>query len=252
MAMSTPDRWFACFRPTPDAARRLFCFPYAGGSASIYRGWAEALGPKVEVWAVQLPGRGMRLSEPPFTRLGPEVQALTPAILQACSKPFAFFGHSMGALLAFEVARELRRQNGLLPETLIVSGRGAAHRPISYPPIYHLSDEAFREEVRRYNGTPAEVLANEELVNLLLPTLRADFTVSETYTYRPEPPLDCSIAALGGTLDDKVPQEHLEAWCELTRRNFSLHTFQGDHFFLNSKKGSVLQTVSQLLETVFR
>jgi medium-chain acyl-[acyl-carrier-protein] hydrolase len=163
-------------------------------------------------------------------------------------RPFAFFGHSLGALVAFELSREIRRQHDLLPVHLFVSGCGAPQSLYPHPPIGMLPDTAFLEELRQLNGTPAEVLEHEELMQLLLPTLRADFTARETYAYADEPPLDCPISAFGGMQDGRVERDRLEAWRDQTSGPFSLHTFPGGHFFLHSSQSLLLQTLSHALE----
>lgn len=225
--------WLACPKPNPGAAVRLFCFPYSGAAASIYYPWAEMLPPSIEVCPVQLPGHGTRLREPLATRLTPQVEALAAGLAPACDRPFAFFGHSMGALLSFELARHLRRQGKPGPIHLFVSGHGAPHLPDRNPPLHQLPDDQFVAKLRELNGTPEEVLRHAELLQLLTPILRADFAVCETYVYQPEPPLDCPISAYGGLGDGYVNREELAAWQEQTTGRFSLRMFPGDHFYLN-------------------
>lgn len=226
--------WLACPKPNPGAAVRLFCFPYSGAAASIYYPWAEMLPPSIEVCPVQLPGHGTRLREPLATRLTPQVEALAAGLAPACDRPFAFFGHSMGALLSFELARHLRRQGKPGPIHLFVSGHGAPHLPDRNPPLHQLPDDQFVAKLRELNGTPEEVLRHQELLQLLIPVLRADFAVCETYVYQPEPPLDCPISAYGGLGDGYVNREELAAWQEQTTGRFSLRMFPGDHFYLNT------------------
>ena len=247
MTSSTPERWFVCARPEPQPRLRLFCFPYAGGGPPIFRAWPEGLPAGVEVWAARFPGRGARLKEVPFTRIGPLVEALAAALEPYLNRPFAFFGHSLGALVGFELARELRRRDRPLPAHLFVSGCGAPHIPYPHPPIHALPDPAFLEELRRLEGTPAEVLAHRELMQLLLPALRADFALRETYTCAPEPPLDLPITAFGGMEDERVNGERLEAWREQTTKAFTLHMLPGDHFFLNTARSLILQMLGREL-----
>lgn len=242
--------WVICPRPNDRATLRLFCFPYSGGSTAIFSAWPQRLPAAIEVWPVQLPGRGARLAEPPFTRMTPLIEALASAIRPYLDRPFAFFGHSMGALVSFELARQLRRRYDLCPVHLIASGHRAPHVPDRDPPIYALPESEFLEELRRLNGTPAEVLEHAELRELVLPALRADFAVCETYVYTEDHPLECPIAALGGLQDSEVPREDLEAWRMQTQSAFSLRMLPGDHFFLNKEQPLLLQALVRELEPV--
>jgi len=241
------DTWVSWHKPNPQASLRLFCFPYAGGAALTFRTWSNSLPMAFEVCPVELPGRGKRITSAPFTRLQPLVQAIAQALLPHLDKPFAFFGHSMGGLVSFEVARLLRKKYGLNPVHLFVSGYRAPQVPDPDPPIHALPEPEFLEELRRLNGTPEAVLENAELMQLLLPALRADFAVIETYAYIPESPLDCPITAFGGLQDREVSCDHLEAWREQTHAAFSLQMLPGDHFFLHSAQPLLLQSLSQEL-----
>ncbi len=198
---AAPDRWLAYRRPRPGAEVRLFCFPHAGGGASLFHGWADRLPPAVEVCPVQLPGRETRFGEPPINRLGPLVGALAEALLPHLDRPFAFFGHSLGALIGFELARRLRRERGLEPVHLFASACAAPQRWGCVRPIHALPDAAFRKELRRLRGTAPAVLDNEELMEILLPALRADFALCETYAYGEDDPLSCPVTAVGGLRD---------------------------------------------------
>lgn len=243
----TLNSWVTCFQPNPQAKLRLFCFPYAGGGALSFRTWPDSLPLSVEVCPIELPGRGFRLRESPFTRLEPLIQAIAYPLLPYLDKPYAFFGHSMGGLISFELTRFLRREYGISPIHLFISARRAPQVPASHPPIHKLSDSKFQDELRRLNGTPEAVLENAELMQLLLPTLRADFSVIETYTYATEPPLDCPIAVFGGLEDREVSYEELQAWREQTNGAFSLHMLPGNHFFMHSAQSLVLELLSQIL-----
>ncbi len=188
--------------------------------------------------------------ERPFTQLEPLVPTLASALFPYLDKPFAFFGHSMGGLVSFELARLLRREYGLSPVHLFVSAHRAPQVPDPDAPIHALPNPEFLQELRRYNGTPEAVLENAELMQLLLPTLRADFAVVETYAYTPEQPLDCPITAFGGLDDREVSSNELEAWREQTKASFVLKMFPGDHFFLDSAKPLLLQSLSQKLHQI--
>lgn len=231
---TTPSgQWFSIRRPNPRAALRLFCFPYAGGGARIYSAWPQDLPSAFEVCAVQLPGRETRMKEPPFRELTTLVEAVGAAIGPYLDRPFAFFGHSMGALISFELARLLLEHSGARPAHLFVSGRRAPQLPDEEPPTYNLPNDEFLEKLRELNGTPAEVLEHPELMELMTPLLRADFSVVQTYVYKPGPALDCPITAFGGVQDVEVGREDVKAWREQTTNAFSARFLPGDHFFVN-------------------
>lgn len=250
MTAMTTNSWVTCPRPNPQAHLRLFCFPYAGGAASIFRTWSDDLPRDVEACLIQPPGRESRLGEPPFTRLSPLVHSLVQAIRPCLNLPFAFFGHSMGATINFELTRQLRKRNDLGPVHLFVSGSRAPQIPRRDPPIHQLPEAEFVEELRGFNGTPEAVLQNTELMQLFLPILRADFAVHEMYVYTADAPLDCSISAFGGLQDDEVSHDDLVAWRDQTRSAFTLRMFPGDHFFLHSARTLLLQALSQDLVQV--
>lgn len=230
--------------PVPDAKLRLFCFPYAGGTSLTYRAWPFGLPADVEVCALQLPGHGTRLHEPLFDRLTPLIDDLTPNLIPHLNKQFAFFGHSMGALIAFETARRLRREYGRLPEHLFISGHRPAQTRDTKRRTFDLPETEFIEELRRLNGTPAEVLNHPELLEVMIPILRADFAISQIYEYVEEPPLECDLTAFGGIGDETVTREHLEVWRTHTSGNFKLRMFLGDHFYLHTARTSLLQTIA--------
>jgi medium-chain acyl-[acyl-carrier-protein] hydrolase len=232
-------------QPTNREARmRLFCFPYSGASSSLYSKWKSAFPKEIAVLPVELPGRGMRFTEQPFTRIEPLVGAIAMALMPLLGRPFALFGHSMGALAAFELARYLQRNHGIHPAHLFVSGHGAPHLPDNGEHVHDLSDDELVAKLREMNGTPEEVLAHPELRELLLPVLRADFSVCETYHYQVGEPLKCPISALGGLMDPYVDRDALNAWSFHTRSSFFMHTFSGDHFFLQSEESYVLQIIA--------
>jgi medium-chain acyl-[acyl-carrier-protein] hydrolase len=246
-APATP--WLVKPKVDADASLRLFCFPYAGGGAVIYRSWSARL-PMAEVLPVQLPGRETRLKEAPYTNLLSLVRATGRALLPYLDRPFCFFGHSMGALLAFELARELRREYALSPARIFLSGRRAPGIPRQHKGIHSLPRNEFIERLRGLNGTLPAVLEHTELIELLLPRLRADFAVCETYRYTPEAPLDCGIAAFGGLDDRHVRREHLEGWREQTTGEFKLRMLPGDHFFLHSAQEVLLDIMFRELHRI--
>lgn len=240
MVISTNEQWLVNYNTTSSARLCLFCFPYAGGTASVFKDWSRFL-PDVEIYAIQLPGHGARLRESAFVRISPLIENLVPAILPYLIKPFALFGHSLGALIAFEVARNLRDNYGISPIHLFVSGRHAPQ--IKKASVYDLPNDKFLELLQTYNGTPKEVLQNSELMELLLPSIRADFEISDTYEYVPSSPLNCPISAYGGLNDPIISSTDLKAWKIHTNAAFSLQMFPGDHFFLNTYRQSLVETI---------
>lgn len=224
--------WLIRFAPRPSAPLRLFCFSYAGGGAAHYRAWLEALPNDVELCAVQLPGREGRLRESPMSAIDAIVERLLPALGPELDRPFVFFGHSMGAMVAFEMARELQRIGTHMPQRLIVSGRRAPHLPETEAPMHRLADDAFVAEIgRRYGGIPAEVLRHRDLLELLLPGLRADITAVETHSFRPAAPLGCPLSVFGGDADSRAPLDQLEAWRAHGAAGMRLKVFPGGHFY---------------------
>lgn len=244
--------WAKAITPNADAAVRLICWPYSGGAAALFHPWAKLLPAFVEVWAVHLPGHPPRLREPLETRWEPLVDGALQEIATLLDKPCAFFGHSLGAMLAYETARRLQTRGGPMPRLLIASGHAAPHRPRPAGPIHALPDTAFIAEVRSYKGLPDWVLDHPEMLEMVLPILRADFEVFETYAHHAEPMLTCPLAVLSGNRDPWTPKADLEAWGELTSAPVQYHAFPGEHFFLHDQQQAVLWTVSRLLEALCR
>ena len=242
--------WLACIQTNPHAKLRLFCLPYAGGSTAIYRPWMMQLPKAVEVWSIQLPGRAMRIREEPITDMKTLVGKIALAMADYLDKPFVVFGHSMGSRIGFELSRKLRRNGLAQPVRLFASGSSAPHFPDPDPPIHALPDVEFLTEVRRFNGMPPEALESPELLELLLPSLRADFALCETYVYYDESPLDHSVSAYGGLFDTDVTREGLEAWAEQTTDQFTMRMFPGDHFFLQTAQNLFLQMLNEELHQI--
>ena len=250
MTGNTTNLWLDSPRPIPGARLRLLCVPFAGGGTSFFRTWHLHLPPWVEICMVTLPGRERRLREKPVDNLWTLVDAIAQALAEQRNLPFAFFGHSMGARLAFEIARKLRRDYAWQPVHLFASAHMAPQLPDPDPPIHTLPDDQFLEEVRQYNGIPPEVLESPELLELILPALRADFTANEKATYDSEPPLTCSISAYGGLQDRNVDRPSLEAWREQTSGEFLVRMFPGDHFYIESQQGLFFQLLGRDLTGV--
>ncbi|MCU7728823.1 alpha/beta fold hydrolase [Actinoplanes sp. KI2] len=225
---------------------RLFCFPHAGAGAGYFAEWPALLPPEVELVAVQLPGREDRLTEPAFDRVDRTVRTVAVALRPYLQGSFAFFGHSGGALLAFELARLLRKRR-LRPQHLFLSGQPAPGSPAPVDHIHALPDDQFRDALARLDGMSADVTANEQLMQLLMPTLRADFALWENYEYQPEPPLDSAITALGGDADERAPVASLAAWQAHTTGPCVVRTFPGGHFYLNQAAGEIAGAVGAAL-----
>ncbi len=245
--MISPDNWIAIPKPNPQANLRLFCFPYAGGSSTIFHSWLNQLPNNMEICPIELPGRGSKIQLAPLNRLEPIVKELSLQIQPYLDKPFAFFGHSMGGLVSFELTRLLSNKYGVNPVHLFISARRAPQLSNLEPPIHSLPESEFITELRRYNGTPTAVLENQELMELFLPILRADFAVLETYIYHHKSPLKSPISVFGGLQDSKVTVEQLEAWREQTTNHFSLHMLPGEHFFINDNQSQILNIISTSL-----
>ncbi len=230
------------------AAVRLFCFPYSGAGASLFYAWRGEFPAAIEVCPVQLPGRETRLSEPPFRRMGDLIPALSNALETFLDRPFALFGHSLGALIGFELARHLRREQRPTPRRLFVSAHRAPHLAGGSGLVHLAPDPELTRKLREMNGTPAEVLQNAELREVLFPILRADFELSETYAHEADEPLDCPISAFGGLADAQVGPESLQGWRQHTRAGFESRLFPGDHFFLTRNRRSLVDVLARRLE----
>jgi surfactin synthase thioesterase subunit len=248
---ASSSRWFYCGQPRPEARIRLFCFPPAGGATTAYFSWPKYLPTAVELYACQMPGRERRSGETPLTDLELLVDQLVTASEPLLDPPFAFFGHSLGGLIAFEVVRALRRHQRPLPQQLIVAGARAPQLPPEAPPIHELSKTQFFAEMqRRWGPLPEAVRHDPQLLDFFLPILRADLTMLETYRYRDEPPLDCPITAYGGENDAGASRADLRAWRAQTRDMLALVLFDGGHFFPQSHTGAVLQDLAGRLDLV--
>lgn len=223
--------WLVNFSKTADPDFRLFCFPYAGSGAVIFRNWGTMLAPGTELFGVQLPGRGPRMLEDPMTRINAMADAILPEILPLLDKPYALFGHSMGGMLAFEVARRLARAGAPSPRSLFVCASNGPGVTLRNGSMYTLDDAAFLAALSSMGATPDEVLNEPELMELLLPMLRADFEAIETHDYGPQPKVDIPIVVFGGLDDREVTVDALLAWRAASGPGFRAHLFAGDHFF---------------------
>jgi medium-chain acyl-[acyl-carrier-protein] hydrolase len=244
--MRTTDMndWLSCRELRPQPRLRLFCFPFAGGSASAYRGWSAGLPKDVEVCPIQLPGREARFAEPAFRNIADLVPVLADVLSPLIDLPFAFYGHSMGSLVAFELAHELRGRGMAQPLALYP----AAHEAPKYPHITAISqlpDDELIAYVGKVSNTP-EVLDNPQLLQLILPTLRSDLSVCDFYVFRPRAKLECAITAFGGR-EDRIPRAALEAWGEETEGTSDVEMLPGGHLFLSASRAQLLDILAQRL-----
>lgn len=231
-----------------DASLRLFCFHHAGVGASVYRQWGFSLPASVEVAAIQLPGRANRFTESPIADIPLLVDALVSNLAPHLKGRFAFFGHSMGAVLAHELAHALRNCGLPSPSHLIVSGRKAPTVHNRFPLLQHLPDDAFVAEINnRYGGIASEILQHKDILNLLLPCLRADIAALENFSIPARAPLDIPIAVFGGDNDRQTRVEDLEPWAQETTAGFDVRVFPGGHFYLDSLRERVLAEVVEIL-----
>lgn len=240
-------KWFVRHGST-DPALRLFCFSYAGGGTTVFRSWSDHLPEQVEVCAIQLPGRESRAAEPPYRRLVSLMADLDAAITPLLDRPFALFGHSMGALVAFELARQLRRTGAPQPERLLLAAFRAPQLPNPNIRIHHLPDEVLKTVLAK-EGTPQSVLDNEEIMRAILPTLRADFELCDTYEYTPEAPLSVPMSVFGGQQDVRVGRTDLELWKVQADDDFRLTMLPGPHFFIQGSQDLLLAQLNNELRS---
>lgn len=248
------NNWLTFPRPNREAHFRLFCFPYSGAGTSIFYTWPKILAPlsQVELGLIQYPGRESRLAEPCITRLPLLVEKIAENIQPYLDKPFAFYGHSLGGLVSYELTRFLRRNGRPQPFHLFISSHAAPHLKDIEPAMYDLPDTEFKMRLEKLSGMKKEVLQNDELMQIVLPILRADFEICDTYTHHEENPLDCPISVYGGLQDQEVPNDSLKAWQTLTHSKFIMRMFPGNHFFLNEERQLLIETIARELIADFK
>jgi medium-chain acyl-[acyl-carrier-protein] hydrolase len=249
--MIKSNKWFTSFNIVEKPRIRLICFSYGGTGASVFRKWYNDIEHDVEVIAMQLPGREGRFNEAFITSMNEIIESLLENFMDYLDIPFVFFGHSIGALIAFEFAYMLQNKNIIGLKHLIISGNKPPHIALKKF-ISHLSTEQLIVEMKKYNGIPDEIINNNEFIEIFLPIIRADFFISETYKYKHTSPLNIPITALGGKNDNTFSFEHLKEWSTYTSNKFSYSYLEGDHFFIHSSYETLIRTVREILEQIGR
>lgn len=239
-----PSPWLPFRRSPVEAPVRLLCFPFAGGGAATFRTWGKRLGPGFDVCAFEPPGRGTRFTEPAHRRMADYVDAVMPTVTALTEQRFVLFGHSMGAMVALECAKRLHRM-GRAPALMVLSAYGKL--PSSRKPIHQLPREELVKALHAYGGSPAEVLANEEMMEVLLPMLRADFELVETYAYQDDTSFSFPLLVVGGDDDPYFPASSLEPWRTITTGAFSFKMFPGGHFYLREAENELLATLREAI-----
>ncbi|RLB66646.1 MAG: putative thioesterase [Deltaproteobacteria bacterium] len=230
----------------------MFCLPYAGGGASVFNSWSNSFPDTIELQAVQLPGRESRYNEPKSTDIHETVKALADSIKPYLDRPYALFGYSMGALVAFELMRELRRRGDPLPIQLFVAAMRAPQTPPICPSLADLPNDSFLEEMRYYYDPPQDAWNLPELLEIILPTLRADMNMCDGYIHNLEPPFACPIYAFAGQDDRSSPPAVVREWRQQTTEDFDMDVFDGTHFFINTALHDLQRAVISRLENIVR
>lgn len=231
---------------------KLFCFPYAGGSASVYNTWADHLAKSIRLVPVEMAGRGKRINEPFYTSVKEAAEDVIRKIKhQLFDTPFGFFGHSMGGAIAYEVARKLKERRYPGPVHIFFSGRGAPHiKREDRKPYHNLPEDEFRKKILELGGTPREFFEHPELLEILLPTLRADFRISWLFMdgFHFTSPLDCDISVMTGKEED-ITTEQIEGWASHTRGKCNFYRYEGGHFFINNveERKKILDIINKVL-----
>jgi surfactin synthase thioesterase subunit len=240
------DAWIRRFSPAPDAAHRLVCFPHAGGSASFYFPVAQALAPGADVLAIQYPGRQDRRHEPCVDSVHGLADALAEELDGWFDRPVTFFGHSMGASVAYEVARRVEARGTVL-HGLFASGRRAPSA-VRDERVHLLDDDGLIDDITRLSGTDTQVLGDPEILRMILPSVRADYRAAETYRHTPGPRLSCPVFALTGDDDPQVTLDEARAWGTHTSGAFEVKVYPGGHFYLNAQAAQVMSALRAHME----
>ncbi|MFF8960076.1 thioesterase II family protein [Streptomyces sp. NPDC014894] len=251
MEKRNTSRWVRRYHAADESPIQLVCLPHAGGSASFYFPMSQSLAPAVDVLSVQYPGRQDRRSEPGITDIGVFADRLTEQLVPWLDRPMALFGHSMGAILAFEVTRRLERDHGAAPVRVFASGRRspASHR---HETVHLRDDDGIVAEMRELSGTDARILGDEEVLRMVLPAIRTDYTAIENYRAAADDRIDTPITVLTGDADPRTSREEADAWKGHTTGEYDIHRFPGGHFFLANHQQSIMKIVSEQLSAAVR
>ena len=244
--MANEQSWYLEYKKNPHATLRLFCFHHSGGGASAYFPWVEQLSSNIELIAVQLPGREDRFTEPLSNNLNHIINKLSEGFCFYKDKPFFVFGHSLGALISYEFIKSIHQRYSLYPRHMIVSAAKAPHLPYRMNHLSKLDDTTLKKELSAYNGIDDLILGNDELLNLFLPIIRNDFSISENYRCVSSSVFPCDILALSGTHDQTVSEEETLAWSAYTTGKFKHLSFPGAHFFIKDHQKKILEIVNQI------
>ena len=249
MSRIRTSKWFLVTRHKPSAKYRLFCFPYAGGSATAFMEWEDLLPDDVELVAIQPPGRADRMNEGLLTSVGEMAQQIVRAIPPLLDRSYLIYGHSLGSVVSFELLHALKIRNLPLPQRFFCGARRAPHTASRIPPIHDYPLEEFKSELKGLNGTPSVVLDNADLMEIFVPILRTDFKAAYMYRREPVEKLECEVSVFCGSRDDKVIPEDMLGWQDHFMRQADFRIFDGGHFFMNDNKASV---VNAILESIAR
>jgi len=246
--INSKSKWIFQPNPRPDAKVRLFCFPYAGSSAIVtYKYLVDSLPEFVEVCPVEFPGRGTRMGEKLIDNIEEILLNISKSFEDWLDKPFMFFGHSMGALISYELVFKIYGKYNKLPLKLYVSAHKAPFLERGGPIMHKLDKENFIRELKKMNGIAKELFEHSELMELMLPIIRNDYAVCENYSHKNKEKINIPITAFGGLYDKDVKEEHIKQWSEVTNSEFSHFLLEGDHFFITKEKEKFLNLFSKLL-----
>jgi surfactin synthase thioesterase subunit len=240
------NKWFVIPKPNPKAKLRIFCFPYAGGNVASFYPWVDRLNSDAELVLVHLPGRTSRIFEESYSSMDDLINELIKIMPCLLDKPYVLFGHSLGSRVAFELVNRFTELNIKLPVHFIASGSGAPSEKCKDKVTYNLSDEEFIGELDRLGGTPKELLANKELLEICLPSLRGDFQIAETYQFKDKVVFNIPLSILGGS--DDLEYDKLILWEQFFQAPASISIIPGGHFFIDSNAGITLDEVNKILK----